>query len=105
MSNKQDVRVMAGQPDKMTALLTSADPDLVDELLPMTDILHSFILARLPEPDTPLADAALHHFSIPGKMVRAKMALRAANLLKIDVTAALHWAVAIEVLHNASLIH
>ena len=105
MSNKQDVRVMVGQLDKMKDLLTSADPDLVDELQPMTDILHSFILARLPGPDTPLADAALHHFSIPGKMVRAKMALRAAKLLKIDFTAALHWAVAIEVLHNASLIH
>jgi geranylgeranyl pyrophosphate synthase len=38
-------------------------------------------------------------------MLRAKMALRAADFLKVDRTAALHWAVAIEVLHNASLIH
>ena len=72
MSNKQDVRIMVGQPDKMKAFLTSADPDLVDELQPMTDILHSFILARLPGPDTPLADAALHHFSIPGKWCALK---------------------------------
>ena len=81
------------------------DDTKTDTLSNTTDTLHDFILCRLPELDTPLASAALHHFAIPGKMVRAKMALRAANLLKIDVTAALHWAVAIEVLHNASLIH
>jgi geranylgeranyl pyrophosphate synthase len=38
-------------------------------------------------------------------MLRAKMALHAARTLKIDPTAAMHWAVAVEVLHNASLIH
>ena len=96
---------MIGQPDRVTKLLSTADSDLVDELQSTSDILHSFIRNRLPEPGTPLASAALHHFATPGKMVRAKMAIRAANLLKIDVTAALHWAVAIEVLHNASLIH
>ncbi|MDG1317095.1 MAG: polyprenyl synthetase family protein, partial [Paracoccaceae bacterium] len=69
------------------------------------DTLHNFILCRLPKPDTSLAEAARHHFAKPGKMLRAKMALRAAKILKIDAAAALHWAVAIEVLHNASLIH
>ena len=69
------------------------------------DTLHNFILCRLPKPETALAEAARHHFAKPGKMLRAKMALRAAKILKIDTAAALHWAVAIEVLHNASLIH
>ena len=69
------------------------------------DMLHNFILCRLPKPETALAEAARHHFAKPGKMLRAKMALRAAKILKIDTAAALHWAVAIEVLHNASLIH
>ena len=69
------------------------------------DTLHNFILCRLPKPDTSLAEAARHHFAKPGKMLRAKMALRASKILKIDAAAALHWAVAIEVLHNASLIH
>ena len=69
------------------------------------DTLHNFILSRLPKSDTALAEAARHHFAKPGKMLRAKMALRAAKILKIDAAAALHWAVAIEVLHNASLIH
>jgi geranylgeranyl pyrophosphate synthase len=69
------------------------------------DTLHNFILNRLPKSDNALAEAARHHFAKPGKMLRAKMALQAAKILKIDTAAALHWAVAIEVLHNASLIH
>ena len=49
------------------------------------DTLHNFILCRLPKPETALADAARHHFAKPGKMLRAKMALRAAKILKIDM--------------------
>ena len=73
---------MIGQPDRVTKLLSTADSDLLDELQSTSDILHSFIRNRLPEPGTPLASAALHHFATPGKMVRAKMALRAANLFE-----------------------
>jgi geranylgeranyl pyrophosphate synthase len=69
------------------------------------DSLHGFILDRLPKNKTVLADSAHHHFALPGKMLRAKMALHAAKMLKTDPTAAMHWAVAVEVLHNASLIH
>jgi geranylgeranyl pyrophosphate synthase len=70
-----------------------------------SEILHNFITERMPAAGQPLADAAALHFSTPGKMLRAKMALRAADLLKVDRPAAMHWAAAIEVLHNASLIH
>jgi geranylgeranyl pyrophosphate synthase len=52
-----------------------------------------------------LGDAARHHFATPGKMLRAKMALRGAAILNIDDFSAIRWASAIEVLHNASLIH
>ena len=67
--------------------------------------LHRLIIERLPKSGESLASAAHHHFKAPGKMLRGKMALCAARSLKIDPAAALHWAVAIEVLHNASLIH
>ena len=70
----------------------------------ISEIIHEFILDRMPAPGQTLADAATHHFAAPGKMLRAKMAVRAADLLKVDRPAALHWAAAIEVLHNASLI-
>ena len=67
--------------------------------------LHFFISARLLENETTLSLAARYHFEKPGKMVRAKMALHAASILKVNDAAALHWAAAIEILHNASLIH
>jgi geranylgeranyl pyrophosphate synthase len=67
--------------------------------------LIDFIAARLPRADQPLGEVAAHHFKKPGKMLRVKIALRASHLLNVDKAAALHWAIAIEVLHNASLIH
>ena len=70
-----------------------------------TENLVEFIAVRLPRAGHPLADAAAYHFAKPGKMLRAKMALRASHLMNVDKAAALHWAIAIEVLHNASLIH
>ena len=70
-----------------------------------SEAIHIFIAERLPAAGQPLSEAAAHHFMAPGKMLRAKMALRAADALKVDRAAAMHWAAAIEVLHNASLIH
>ena len=67
--------------------------------------LRRFISARLLENETTLSLAAQYHFEKPGKMVRAKMALHAASILKVNDAATLHWAAAIEILHNASLIH
>ena len=67
--------------------------------------LHGFICDRLLENETTLSLAAQYHFEKPGKMLRAKMALHAASILKVNDAAALHWAAAIEILHNASLIH
>lgn len=71
----------------------------------ISDQIYKFILDRLPKNETILAKSAQHHFALQGKMLRAKMALYAASTLKIDATSAMHWAVAVEVLHNASLIH
>jgi len=52
-----------------------------------------------------LAKAAAHHFNSPGKMLRATMAMRGAHVLNVSLAAATRWAAAVEVLHNASLIH
>ena len=69
------------------------------------DIVHNLILSRLPTLDQPLAKAAAHHFNSPGKMLRATMAMRGANVLNVNLSAATRWAAAVEVLHNASLVH
>ena len=70
-----------------------------------TATLIDYIMIRLPDAEHPLSEAASHHFTKPGKLLRAKMALRASPLLSIELSAALPWAAAIEILHNASLIH
>ena len=52
-----------------------------------------------------MSAAATHHFSSKGKQLRAKIALSAGEKFGADTTACLHWASAVELLHNASLIH
>ena len=65
----------------------------------------STIKASLPPLDEPLGQAAAHHFADTGKMLRAGLALATANKLKINSEASLYWSAAIEVMHNASLVH
>ena len=73
-------------------------------------LISSFISAQLPAAPHPLAAPAAHHFARPGKMLRARLALSAAKRMNADNTAdrqlaAMHWAAAVELLHNASLVH
>ena len=72
---------------------------------PTNDQLARLIASRLPKTGHPLAEAAGHHFTKMGKMLRARMALKAGYLLDVNQAAALHWAIAVEMMHNASLIH
>ena len=73
--------------------------------LSKTNSVHNLIISRLPEHNKPLAKAAVHHFKKPGKLLRSKMAISGAEILNVDHAAALRWAAAVEVLHNASLVH
>ena len=95
----------------MNELSTSLDHSLEKTMLsshirfPNTDTVHNLIISKLPTHDKPLGKAAAHHFSKPGKMLRAKMAVHGAEALNLNKLAALRWAAAVEILHNASLIH
>ena len=73
--------------------------------LPSATHVHDLILKRLKNVDASLSEAAFYHFETTGKMLRAKMAIRSASLAEIDTSISLLWAAAVEVLHNASLIH
>lgn len=68
-------------------------------------ILNEHLYSILPENSHPLAEAATHHFSTKGKQLRAKIALDAGDAFGADISSSLHWASAVELLHNASLIH
>lgn len=75
--------------------------DQKDFRAPVLDLIKQ----ALPQIDAPLGHAAQHHFIDTGKMLRAGLALSTAKKLNIDPKTALHWAAAIEVMHNASLVH
>ena len=63
------------------------------------------LLADLPVAGSPLHDAAAHHHASGGKMLRGMLAMSAGLQAGLARQAALDWAVAIEHLHNASLVH
>ena len=67
--------------------------------------LHDTLLSHLPTAGHALHGAAHHHFEQAGKQLRARMAMMAASAFGTDKQAAIHWALAVEVLHNASLVH
>lgn len=76
--------------------------------LPLSDSAQSlsdFILSRLPDNRHPLSKPAHHHFKKTGKQLRGRMALTAADCFGVPRAVSLRWAAAVEILHNASLVH
>jgi geranylgeranyl pyrophosphate synthase len=65
----------------------------------------SLITSHLPKSNDIIGQAARHHFHDSGKMLRAKLALSAHAHIGGSKDAAMYWAAAIEVMHNASLVH
>ena len=76
ISEKRDVWLMAVELKQVPNLRLFQNEMALGLPGDAADTLHNFILCRLPKPETALADAARHHFAKPGKMLRAKMALR-----------------------------
>ena len=52
-----------------------------------------------------LTQAYLFHFAKPGKMLRAQLAIRSARVHSADAADADRWGFAVELIHNASLVH
>ena len=76
--------------------------------LPLSDSsqsLSDFIFSRLPDNSHPLGKPASHHFKKTGKQLRGRMALTAADCFGVPRAISLRWAAAVEILHNASLVH
>ncbi len=75
---------------------------------PLSDISQSlleFIISRLPDSSHPLGKPAHHHFKKAGKQLRGRMALTAADCFGVPQSLSMRWAAAVEILHNASLVH
>ena len=75
------------------------------EQISNSETLHQFLTSHLPPKGHALHEAALHHFDKPGKQLRARMTMMAADAFGTEKDVAIHWAVAVEILHNASLVH
>ncbi|MBT4848636.1 MAG: hypothetical protein HON95_06800, partial [Alphaproteobacteria bacterium] len=93
--------------ERATGLLQQPFTDAVmaRPLPDLSEVISDFIARRLPPASHPLGAAARHHFAAPGKQIRARMAFAAADSFGVPRIAALPWAAAVEVLHNASLVH
>lgn len=68
-------------------------------------IVSDYISSCLPAASDTLYKPAQHHFERPGKQYRAILALSAGDCFGVDRSVSLPWAAAVELLHNASLVH
>ena len=92
--------------ESMTSQLIQATQAAKSADLPdLSEVISAFIKRRLPAGKHPLGPAATHHFKRTGKQLRSRMALAAGDSFGVPRTASLPWAAAVEILHNASLVH
>ena len=89
----------------------SAYPDLLQVELTIKNTgssrsaLEDGIKSILPLPQNPLHSIAHYHFRRFGKLLRGRTALKVSKTLGIEASAALNWAIAVELMHSASLVH
>ena len=69
------------------------------------NLLEDGIRSVLPLPQNPLHSIANFHFRRFGKLLRGRTALKVSTTVGIKRSVALNWALAIELMHNASLVH
>ena len=67
--------------------------------------LKTDLISILPEHGHALHEAANFHFKECGKMLRGTTSLAIASALNLNHKTAIHWALAVELMHNASLVH
>lgn len=93
---------------RITKALT---PDLLQDDLTIKNTrssrsaLEDGIKSILPLPQNPLHSIAHYHFRRFGKLLRGRTALKVSKFVRIEPSAALNWALAVELMHNASLVH
>lgn len=71
----------------------------------MQTLLRHAIEEQLPDKENALHQCAAHHFKRHGKLLRGLLAYNVARQLGVDSDPSMKWAVAIELMHNASLVH
>ena len=65
-------------------------------------VMKSFSIGQSP---SGISEMAKEHLGAGGKRFRALMALQTASILRVPAQAAVYWAAAVELIHNATLVH
>jgi geranylgeranyl diphosphate synthase type I len=76
--------------------------DKADDLADVEELMRSLAFGERPER---IGGIAGEHLDTGGKRVRARLAIAAAAALGIERSRAMPWAAAVELLHNATLVH
>ena len=81
-------------------------PDiLIKDTESSRNLLEDGIRSVLPLPQNSLHSIAHFHFRRFGKLLRGRTALKVSTTVGLKRSAALNWAIAVELMHNASLVH
>ena len=96
-----------GKPDYKSAYTRSSSsrPNDKKNTRSSRSALEDGIKSILPLPQNPLHSIAHYHFRRFGKLLRGRTALKVSKFVRIEPSAALNWALAVELMHNASLVH
>ena len=68
-------------------------------------LLKNHLISILPEKGHSLHQVASYHFKDFGKMLRGTTSLAVASAIELNDDAAINWALSVELMHNASLVH
>jgi geranylgeranyl pyrophosphate synthase len=68
-------------------------------------LLKNNLISILPEKGHSLHQVASYHFNDFGKMLRGTTSLAIASAIELNEDAAINWALSVELMHNASLVH
>ena len=67
--------------------------------------LHNELVLLLPPKETHLGEIGRYHFKARGKFIRGKLALITGDTFRVSKRWSLLWALSVELMHNASLVH
>jgi geranylgeranyl pyrophosphate synthase len=100
MESLMNAHLLHARENGRTTQVSSIDPALA--LLKVEVLMNSLVVG--PNPD--LASAMAHHqIASGGKRVRARLAISACSAFGVPEDSAIAWAAAMELLHNATLVH
>lgn len=95
-------KIQLKQRNSVSGLTSSKSINNVDILKTQ---LKNNLVSILPEKSHALHEVAHFHFREFGKMLRGTTSLAIASVLKLNDNVAINWALALELMHNASLVH